>query len=136
MKNIVRTGRHCVFVLHAHIVFVTKYRGKVFTSEHLAKMEEIFSNICQMFEAKLVEFNGEQDHVHLLIEYPPKMQLTKLINSLKGVSSRKLKQYFPELYQPAWRHDALWSPSYFCGSCGGASLEVLEKYIKQQCRPD
>lgn len=72
MKNIVRTGRHCVFVLHAHIVFVTKYRGKVFTSEHLAKMEEIFSNICHMFEAELVEFNGEQDHVHLLIEYPPK----------------------------------------------------------------
>lgn len=135
-KENVRTGRHCVFVLHAHIVFVTKYRGKVFTSEHLTKMEEIFSNICQMFEAELVEFNGEQDHVHLLIEYPPKMQLTKLINSLKGVSSRKLKQYFPELHQPAWLHDALWSPSYFCGSCGGASLEVLEKYIKQQCRPN
>ena len=135
MKN-VRTGRHCVFMLHAHIVFVTKYRGKVFNSEHLTKLEEIFRELCEASEVSLVEFNGEQDHVHMLIEYPPKVQISKLVNILKGTSSRKLKMFFPELHQPAWRHDALWSPSYFCGSCGGASLEVLEQYIRDQCRPD
>ena len=118
MKNI-RTGRHCVFMLHAHIVFVTKYRGKVFNSEHLAKLEEIFRELCESSEVSLIEFNGEQDHIHMLIEYPPKVQISKLINVLKGTSSRKLKMLFPELHQPAWRHDALWSPSYFCGSCGG-----------------
>lgn len=135
MKNI-RTGRHCVFMLHAHIVFVTKYRGKVFNSEHLTKLEEIFRDLCEASEVSLVEFNGEQDHVHMLIEYPPKVQISKLVNILKGTSSRKLKMFFPDLHQPAWRHDALWSPSYFCGSCGGASLEVLERYIQDQCRPD
>ena len=112
----IRAGRHCVFLMHAHLVFITKYRGRVFDGEHLTKLEEIMRDICQQFEVELVEFNGETDHVHLLVNFPPKVAISKLVNSLKGVSSRKLKLHFPELHKVAWKSDVLWSPSYFAGS--------------------
>ena len=122
-------------MMHAHLVFITKYRGRVFDGEHLTKLEEIMRDICQQFEVELVEFNGETDHVHLLVNFPPKVAISKLVNSLKGVSSRKLKLHFPELHKVAWKSDVLWSPSYFAGSVGGAPIEVLRQYIEQQNRP-
>jgi putative transposase len=131
----VRTGRHCVFILHAHLVFVTKYRHKVFTDRHLARMEEILRAVCADFECKLVEFNGDNNHVHLLINFPPKVALSKLVNSLKGVSSRRMRQEFPDLVRHYYRANRLWSGSYFAGSVGGAPLTVLHQYIEQQNRP-
>ncbi|WP_285711119.1 IS200/IS605 family transposase, partial [Microtetraspora sp. NBRC 16547] len=83
----VRTGRHVTYNLHAHLVFVTKYRRGAFTNEMLARCEEIMREVCADFEVELREFNGEHDHVHLLIHYPPKVALSKLVNSLKGVSA-------------------------------------------------
>jgi len=133
-KNDIRTGRHCVFLLHVHLVFVTKYRKKVFSKKHLKYLKEIFEKICKDFECELKEFNGERDHVHLLVNYPPKVTISKLVNSLKGVSSRKLRQKFPELEKYYWK-GALWSPSYFAGSCGGAPLEVIKQYIEKQQSP-
>lgn len=133
----IRTGRHCVFMLHAHLIFITKYRGKVFHEPSLQRLEVIFKEICEAFEVELIEFKGERDHVHLLIHYPPKVQLSKLINSLKGVSSRKLKQEFDSI-RAHWickKSGSLWSPSYFAGSVGGAPLSVLKHYIEQQERP-
>ncbi len=106
----VRKGRHCVSALHAHLVFVTKYRRKVFNDEKLIRLREILVEVCLDFEVELTEFNGEQDHVHLLIEYPPKVQLSKLINSLKGVSSRLMRKEFPDIHRYLW-NGALWSPS-------------------------
>ena len=130
----VRKGRHCVSVLHAHLVFVTKYRRKVFNDDMLKRLEQILKEVCQDFEVDLIEFNGETDHIHLLIVYPPKVQLSKLINSLKGVSSRLMRKEYPKIHRYLWK-GALWSPSYFAGSCGGASLNVVTKYIEQQNRP-
>ena len=80
-----RHGRHCVFALHVHLVFVTKYRRNVFKKEHLDAMQQILANVCKNFEAELLEFNGEHDHVHLLVNYPPKVALSTLVASLKGV---------------------------------------------------
>jgi len=127
----IRTGRHCVFLLHVHLVFVTKYRKAIFRKEHLETLKQIFVKICRNFDAELVEFNGESDHVHLLVNYPPKIAISRLVNSLKGVSSRKLKEIHPELKRYYWKN-ALWSPSYFAGSCGGAPLEVIKQYINGQ----
>ena len=127
----IRTGRHCVFLLHVHLVFVTKYRKNIFNEEHLKTLRTIFEKICKDFDAELKEFNGESDHVHLLVEYPPKVTISKLVNSLKGVSSRKLKELHPELKEYYWKN-ALWSPSYFAGSCGGAPLEIIKQYIEKQ----
>ena len=87
-----RRGRHVVFNLHVHLVFVAKYRRKVFTKEILDDMRQIFESVCTDFEAQLVEFDGENDHVHLLVNYPPKVSISKLVNSLKGVSSRMIRQ--------------------------------------------
>ncbi|KQC36313.1 IS200/IS605 family transposase [Frankia sp. ArI3] len=131
----IRAGRHCVFVLHAHLVFVTKYRHRVFDDRHLTHLEEIMRAVCADFEVELVEFNGEGDHVHLLVHFPPKIALSKLVNSLKGVSSRRMRQEFPDLARHYWRANRLWSGSYFAGSVGGAPLDVLRRYIEEQTRP-
>jgi putative transposase len=131
----IRTGRHCAFALHAHLVFVTKYRHKVFEDAHLTRMEEIMRAVCADFECELVEFNGENNHVHLLVNFPPKVALSKLVNSLKGVSSRRLRQEYPELVRHYWRAQRLWSGSYFAGSVGGAPLSIVKQYIEQQNRP-
>ena len=96
--NSIRTGRHCVFLLHVHLVFVTKYRRGVFTKAILDDLKEIFASVCHDFEAELVEFDGEDDHVHLLVTYPPKIAISALVNSLKGVSSRLIrKKRYPSI---------------------------------------
>ncbi|MGS2589611.1 IS200/IS605 family transposase [Streptomyces hebeiensis] len=132
----IRTGRHCAFVLHAHLVFVTKYRHNVFEDAHLTRMEEIMRAVCADFECELVEFNGANSHVHLLVNFPPKVALSKLVNSLKGVSSRRLRQEYPELVRHYWRAQRLWSGSYFAGSADGPPLSIVKQYIEQQNQPD
>jgi len=117
-----------VFVLHVHLVFVTKYRRRVFSADRL---ETIFSEVCQGLKAELLEFNGESDHVHLLVCYPPKVAVSHLVGRLKGVSSRRIAKQMPGLK----RGRTLWSPSYFAGSCGGAPLSTLIAYIQQQSGP-
>ena len=126
----IRTGRHCVFNMHIHLVFVTKYRRKVFNKIILDALEQIFQNVCSDFEAELVEFNGEKDHRHLLIHYPPKVSISKLVNSLKDVSSRLIKRDYPDYIQKFLWKNTLWSPSYFAASCGGAPLGLIQKYIQ------
>ena len=132
----IRHGRHCVFKLHVHLVFVTKYRRGVFTKAVLNELREIFSDVCTDFEAELVECDGEDDHVYLLVNYPPKVAVSALVNSLKGVSSRMIrKKNYPEIKKKLWG-GALWSPSYFAGSCGGAPIAIIRQYIEQQRTPE
>lgn len=136
MSNDLRRGRTCVFVLHVHLVFVTKYRRRVFTKPVLSDLREIFQSVCSDFGAILVECEGEKDHVHLLVNYPPKISITKLVNSLKGVSSRMIRK---KNYPSIMKHlcgGALWSPSYFSGSCGGAPISIVKQYIEQQNAPN
>lgn len=134
-NNDIRHGRHCVFLMHVHLVFVTKYRRDVFTKAILEDLRTLFSGVCADFEAELVEFDGEDDHVHLLVNYPPKVSVSNLVNSLKGVSSRMIrKKNYPSIRKKLWG-GALWSPSYFAGSCGGAPLAVIRKHIEQQNTP-
>ena len=135
MSNDLRCGRHVVYNLHVHLVFVAKYRRKVFTKEILDDMQVIFEEVCSKFEAQLVEFDGECDHVHLLVVYPPRVAISSLVNSLKGVSSRLIrKKQYPSISKQL-RGGALWSPSYFAGSCGGAEVEIIRQYIEQQNTP-
>ena len=132
----IRHGRHCVFKLHVHLVFVTKYRRGVFTKAVLNELREIFTAVCTDFEAERVEFDGEDDHAHLLVNYPPKVAVSALVNSLKGVSSRMIrKKNYPEIKKKLWG-GALWSPSYFAGSCGGAPISLIRHYIEQQRTPE
>ena len=98
-------------------------------------MQQIFEEVGTGFEAEIVEFDGERDHVHVLINYPPKVPISKLVNSLKGVSSRLLRKEFPVLSNNYFK-GVLWSPSYFAASCGGAPISIIKKYIQQQQTPD
>jgi REP-associated tyrosine transposase len=117
------------------LVFITKYRHQVFAVKHLERMEEIMQAVCANFGAQLREFNGEPDHVHLLMNFPPTIAVSRLVNSLKGVSSRRLRQEFPDdLRRHYWRAKRLWSGSYFAGSVGAAPISVLRQYIEQQSR--
>lgn len=131
----IRKGRHCVSDIHVHLVFVTKYRRKVFSDEHLTALERIFADVCTSFDCRLEEFDGEPDHVHLLVSFPPTVEISRLVNSLKGVSSRYMRRDFPQLEQHYWRAQRLWSPSYYAGTAGGAPLATLKRYIEQQNRP-
>ena len=130
----IRTGRHCVSNMHVHSVFVTKYRRDVFTKVMFETMREVFERVCLGFEAELVEFDGEYDHVHLLVNYPPKVSVSSLVNSLKGASSRVIRAKHPEIKNKLWGN-ALWSPSYFAASCGGAPLSIIKQYIESQQTP-
>ena len=84
-----------VYNLSIHLVLVTKYRKKVISKAILKRLEEIFTNTCDKWECRLVEFNGEADHVHLLIDINPKVQLSAFANNLKTVSSRFIRKEFP-----------------------------------------
>ncbi len=121
--------------MHVHLVFVTKFRHEVFADRHLTRMEAIMRDVCADFEAELVEFNGENNHVHLLVNFPPKVAVARLVNSLKGVSSRRLRQEFPDLVRHYYRANKLWSGSYFAGSAGDATLSAVKQYVEQQNHP-
>lgn len=127
-----RRGRHVVSAMHVHLVFVTKYRRGVFNDEMPTVCEATMRKVCEDFEAQLVEFNGETHHVHLLVHYPPKVAVSGLVNSLKGVSARILRRDFTGRTNHAPMHGHFWSPSYFAASCGGAPLTEVRQYIEQQ----
>ncbi len=132
--NEIRHGRHCVFKMRAHLVFVAKYRREVFDGDAIDRMRRMFAKVCEDMEASLVEMDGEDNHVHLLVEYPPKLAVSVLVNSLKGVSSRLLRKERPDLRKRYWKN-VLWSPSYFASSCGGAPIGIIKQYIEQQQTP-
>jgi putative transposase len=134
-NNDIRQGRHCVFKMHVHLVFVAKYRRKVFDGDAIERLRHMFGRVCADFEATLVEMDGEDDHVHLLVEYPPKVSVSGLVNSLKGVSSRMLRKERPDIANRYWKN-VLWTPSYFAASCGGAPISIVRQYIEQQQTPE
>jgi putative transposase len=129
-----RAGRHVVYKLNAHLVFVPKYRRGVITERVFDILKAAWSKVCMDFEGELLESNFEADHVHLMVSYPPKVSLATLVNSLKGVSARLVRSAnLPEIRNKLWGVH-FWSPSYCAVSCGGAPLEIVAKYIQSQNR--
>lgn len=120
--------------MHVHLVFVAKYRRRIFDKDAIQRLQAYFAKVCTDFGAALVEVDGERDHVHLLVEYPPSVPVSAMVNSLKGVSSRLLRRDRPDLADHYWK-GVLWSPSYFAASCGGAPISVMRQYIEQQLTP-
>ena len=125
-------GRHVVYNLNAHLVFVPKYRRGVLTAKVFNLLLEAWRGVCRDFECELRETGYETDHVHLLVSYPPKVALSVLVNSLKGVSARRLRAaHLPEVERRLWGPH-FWSPSYCAVSCGGAPLEIVKRYVEAQ----
>ena len=113
--------------------FVTKYTRDVFTEDILDDLRPIFASVCIDFESALIELEEEDDHVRLLVNYPPKVTVSTLVNGLKGIASLMIrKKNDPIIRKKLWG-GALWSPSHFAEcSCGGAPTYVIYKYIKQR----
>jgi putative transposase len=135
MKKDIRRGRSVVYSLTVHLVFVTKYRRNAITDRVRDHLGGTLGEVCAKMGCTLREFDGEDDHVHLLVDYPPKLAISRLVNSLKLVSARFLrKRNFPEVRRKLWGVH-FWTPSYYAGSCGGANLQTVKRYIQAQRIP-
>lgn len=127
-----KTLNHCIFNIQYHLVLVTKYRRKVITKDMLARLEEIFNRLLEQWDCELIEFNGEADHVHLLIATNPKAQTSKLVNNLKTVTSRLIRKEFAQQVNRFYWKPVFWSRTYCLLSVGGAPMSVLKQYIENQ----
>lgn len=136
MKNqALKSSGNAIYAINYHLVFVTKYRRKVFDATMLERLREIAGNTCTRFGCTLTECNGEADHVHLLVEMIPAVPPVRLVNSLKTVTSRLLRKEFADRMSRFYRKPVLWSPSYCIITCGGAPLEIIRQYIENQDTP-
>ena len=136
MKNDFVSSGRAVSNMKAHLVLVTKYRKKVINAQMLARLHEIMENLCEKWDCKLIEFSGEQDHVYILFQYYPQLELSKFITNLKSISSRRLRAEFEEQVNQFYWKKVFWSESYFIASCGGVTINTLRKYLENQNKPD
>ena len=127
-----QSSSHAVYSLKLHIVFVTKYRRKTLTPELLDYLREAFTEILEDWRCTLSEFGGEADHVHLLVEIHPALNISTLINNLKTASSRRARNRFTEHLKPFYGKPHFWHRAYYVGSVGGATLETVRRYVESQ----
>ena len=127
---------HCVYKLTYHLVLVTKYRKKCLSNEMLNRLGEIVKKNCADWEIDLLGFNGEADHVHILLDMHPNIMPSKFINNLKTVSSRLIRKEFEEELKPYYWKPVLWTRAYCLLTTGGATNDVIGEYIKNQERTE
>lgn len=123
--------RYSVTKLVVHLVFMTKYRRKLFDGHMIEQMRNAFESACEKLECDLLEMDGEADHVHLLVAYPPKLAVSIMVNNLKSVSSRRIRILNTHISGQS-KSAALWSRAYFACSAGGATIETLREYLQSQ----
>jgi putative transposase len=110
------------------LIWCPKYRRRVLAGRIEERLKEILAQVVGELEAEVIEVEVMPDHVHLLVEIPPPVALSRFVQLAKGRSSRLLRQEFPRLR----RLPCLWSPSWFCSTVGGAPLEVVRRYVENQ----
>lgn len=125
------TNAHSVFSLCYHLILVTKYRKKVFDDEVSNRARELFEAIAPNYKIEVLEWNHDQDHIHVLFKAQPKTELSKFINAYKSASSRVLKKEYPSMKEQLWK-EMFWSRSFCLLSSGGAPIEVIKQYIEEQ----
>lgn len=123
---------NAVYLLRLHIVFVTKYRKKVLTGEILSYAEDVFAGILKSWRCSLIEFGGGEDHVHLLVDIHPALDISALINNLKSASSRRIRAVFEERISRFYWKPFLWHRAYYVGSVGNVTLSTIRRYVDQQ----
>ena len=127
-----KSSSHAVYSLTLHVVFVTKYRRKTLTPELLDYLQGAFAEILADWRCTLLEFGGEADHVHLLVEIHPALNLSTLVNNLKTATARRVRNRFSEHLKPFYSKPYFWHRAYFVGSVGGATLETVRRYVESQ----
>ncbi|MEQ9669131.1 IS200/IS605 family transposase [Coleofasciculus sp. G2-EDA-02] len=132
--DFVSSGRS-ISDLKAHLVLTTKYRRKIFTRQMIERIQKLMWELCCKWECKIIEVNGEEDHIHLLFQYYPQLELPKFVGNIKSVTSRRLRSEFPDLAK-VFKKSVLWNESYFIASCGGVTVSQLKSYVEKQNTPD
>ena len=127
-----KSSSHAVYSIKLHIVFVTKYRRKALAPELLEYLQGAFSEILADWRCTLLEFGGEADHVHLLAEIHPALNISTLINNLKTASARRVRNRFSDHLKPFYSKPHFWHRAYYVGSVGGATLETVRRYVEAQ----
>lgn len=135
-EKIYSSSRRAVYSLTVHLVFVTKYRRKILDQAMVRRLGEVFRSVAEKWDSQLIEFNGESDHVHLLLSYPPHKLLSNLIANLKATASKTLWREFETELAKTYRKRVLSTGSYFVASCGGVTIEQLKVYVQNQDCPD
>jgi putative transposase len=130
MKYNLQTGSHTVYALQYHFVTVTKDRADVLTDEISERIGEVVNDLAGDFGVEIQNVNGGSDHIHILFTAKPTTDMTKFINSMKGVTSRKIRSEYPEVKQSL--KDSFWQPGYFLASTGQVSIDVLMDYVENQ----
>jgi putative transposase len=126
-----RKGSHSIFDIKLHVVWITKYRKPVLHGDVGQQTRDIIRRICEELDVQILAGNVRLDHIHLLLSIPPQLSVSKLMQRLKGVSSRKLLQQNAGLRQEFWgRH--LWARGYFAVSSGNVTDDIIAEYIKNQ----
>ena len=125
----VRSNNNVVYRCTYHVVWCPKYRRKVITGPVDDRLKQIIGAVCAERDAPIVELETMPDHVHLLVVCDPQFGIHRLVKQIKGRSSRLLREEFPHLRS---RLPTLWTNSYFVATCGGATLEVIKRYVENQ----
>ena len=125
-------NRHAYYKLTYHLVVVTKYRHKCISQPMMERLKEITNKLFERWDCKLIEMNGEEDHIHILFDAPPQINLANTINNYKTVTSRYIRKEFPKELSKFYWKPYFWSRSYMILSTGGATIEVIKKYIEKQ----
>lgn len=125
-------NRHSCYNLKYHLVVATKYRHKVISPPIMSEFKNISERLFATWGCEVLEIGGEPDHLHILFSAPPQVQLSKLINNFKTVSSRLIRKQFAEEISKYYWKPYYWNRSYLIISSGGASIEVIKKYIQSQ----
>jgi putative transposase len=129
---VAETRNNAVFEMKYHLVLVTKYRRKALSEPMRGRARDILADGLAAWRCRLIEFGAEEDHVHLLFSAHPALDISKLVNNLKTVSSRRLRTEFAEDLKEFYWKPVLWHGAYYIGTVGGASLETVKRYVEQQ----
>ncbi|AXH99232.1 IS200/IS605 family transposase [Sporosarcina sp. PTS2304] len=124
-------NNHSVFLLHYHLVLVVKYRRNVLDGEVSEYAKDMFIRISENYNITLVEWNYDENHIHVLFKAHPNTEMTKFINAYKSASSRLIKKEFPKVKQKLWK-EMFWSRSFCLLTTGGSPTEAIKKYIENQ----
>lgn len=131
-KSMLKSQNHCVYSINYHLVIMTKYRHKVINGDILERFIAIAKERLETWEGELIEVNGEPDHIHLLLELPPKHAVSDFVNALKTSSSRLIRKEYADHLKPYYWKPVFWSKSFCVTSCGGAPLDIIKQYIADQ----
>ena len=122
---------HAVFDIKYHLIWVTKYRYKILNGNISKRLRELIRQGCEARSITIISGNIGKDHLHVLISCPPSLAPSKIVQYLKGRSSRLLQEEFPELKKRYWGQH-LWGRGYFCATVGSVTEETIKNYIESQ----